>query len=548
MYIANTLKDKIMKKQIILLTFIIVASLNACSKMLNIDEHGVMPIDDFYKTDEQVLQANAASYYAFTVNSDFQWGATFEYYYVALNSMLSDEAWSGGESRGDFADGEKLNEYTFGIENPIISSYYTNLYTMIYRANIVLDKTVPGQSDIIDMCRAEALVFRSWANFELASMWGNAPLVTHPLESDEYQVKNSEPGELWAAIETDLKEAINSGKLSHKKDLNDKTTWRITEEYAMALLGKAMIWQGKYSEAIPYLKAVADSPLYGLFRGDYADIWRMANKFSCESLFELNRVGDMNNRRVCQMYVFFSWRTQYFSSLPPEMQTTGWGWMVPQKGLYDDFVEYEGESSYRRRGSLLTWEEVRDEHNTRISNGSTIYQDKYFGWKYRFLTEDTLGGQFNYCISNFHVMRLAEVFLLLAEAYIQSGDSGAALPYINAIRTRAQLPELASCDMNVLKTEKKLELCFEEIRYKDLIRWGDAYDVLKDQGCAIPFTTSNWASPDSTDPTTDVLTVDYRNYYTSSDQYGFKKGKHELLPYPQSEILSNPNIIQNPGY
>lgn len=523
-------------------------SLGACSEKLNIDEHGVLPIDKFYKTDEQVSQANATSYYAFTVNSASQWAGSFEYYYIALNSMLSDEAWSGGESRGDFADGEKLNEYNFGIENPIISNYYTDLYQMIYRANIVLDKTTQGQSPFVDMCRAEALVFRSWANFELASMWGNAPLVTHPLESNEYQVSNSQPGELWAAIEADLKAAINSGTLSQKKSLDDKTTWRITKEFAEALLGKALLWQGKYSDAIPYLKDVADSPLYGLFEGEYADIWRMANKFNRESLFELNRVGDMNNRRVCQMYVFFSWRTQYFSSLPPEMQTTGWGWMVPQKSLYDDFVAYEGENSYRRRGSLLTWEEVRDEHNTRISNGSTVYQDKYFGWKYRFLTEDTLGGMFNYCISNFHVMRLAEVYLLLAEAYVQSGQPDAALPYVNAIRRRAKLQDLSSCNLETIKMEKKLELCFEEIRYKDLIRWGDAENVLKNQGESIPFSTSVWESPNSTDATKDVLTVDYRHYYTSPDQYGFKKGKHELLPYPQSEILSNPNIDQNPGY
>jgi len=130
-------------------------------------------------------------------------------------------------------------------------------------------------------------------------------------------------------------------------------------------------------------------------------------------------------------------------------------------------------------------------------------------------------------------MRFAEVLLLGAEANFQAGKTDVALQYVNRVRARAQLSALNSVDMETIKTEKRLELCGEGQRFQDLLRWGDAYDRLKDMGKDYP----------KMDPNGTVT-------YVSSGRsvYGFKKGKHEHLPYPFTETMLNENVIQNPGY
>ena len=134
-------------------------------------------------------------------------------------------------------------------------------------------------------------------------------------------------------------------------------------------------------------------------------------------------------------------------------------------------------------------------------------------------------------------MRYAEVLLSAAEANFQSGNTGKALQYVNEVRTRAKVTPLTSIDLAKIKLERQVELCMEGQRYLDLVRWGDAYDVLKDQGKNIEMldidANGNW-----------ILVPDA----ASSPSYGFKKGVNELLPYPKEEIDQNPNIIQNPGY
>ena len=77
----------------------------SCEDGLDIPKHGNMGgQDDFYKTDADAEQAVASMYTS--------WGDNyFNWYYV--KNMLSDDSWTGGGSRGDNPDMERLNEYTF---------------------------------------------------------------------------------------------------------------------------------------------------------------------------------------------------------------------------------------------------------------------------------------------------------------------------------------------------------------------------------------------------------------------------------------------------
>ena len=82
---------------------------------------------------------------------------------------------------------------------------------------------------------------------------------------------------MWALIESDLTEAINSNALPSKSDVNDSETGiRITKEVAQAMLGKAYLFQGKYGDAAGILDEVIESGKYALYTGDYDKLLHVA--------------------------------------------------------------------------------------------------------------------------------------------------------------------------------------------------------------------------------------------------------------------------------
>ena len=129
-------------------------------------------------------------------------------------------------------------------------------------------------------------------------------------------------------------------------------------------------------------------------------------------------------------------------------------------------------------------------------------------------------------------MRYADVLLMAAEAYLQSNKAGLALPLINQVRTRVNLPALSSVTLDNIKLERRLELAFEGPRYQDLVRWGDAATVLKDQGKSVP---------------TGKIVNGQLQFATKSNA-GFVAPKNNMFPIPFNELSSNPNVKQNPGY
>jgi starch-binding outer membrane protein, SusD/RagB family len=124
-------------------------------------------------------------------------------------------------------------------------------------------------------------------------------------------------------------------------------------------------------------------------------------------------------------------------------------------------------------------------------------------------------------------IRLADILLLKAEAYVNLGNLSEAANAVNIVRARVNLPNLSSSVTSsatsladAVLNERRLELAFEGQRWFDLVRNGKAFDVLN--------------SLNSRDP--GRLPMDPVNDFTV------------LLPLPQSQIDINPNMVQNPGY
>ena len=208
--------------------------------------------------------------------------------------------------------------------------------------------------------------------------------------------------------------------------------------------------------------------------------------------------------------------------------------MNPTKELYDAFVAREGADSYRLKSTLRTYDELNSAYGLTVNSGERLVgHEGIFNWKNRALKEDCIMDASYFQAlqyTNLRVMRYAEVLLLAAEANVLSGGSHA-VEYVNAIRSRARLQPVSGVTLEDIKAEKRFELCFECVRYMDLVRWGDAEKCLGNKGKTIPaFSTTGTKE----------------NAFENST-YGFK-AKHNLLPIPRKELELNKNMSQNTGW
>ncbi len=514
-------------KNIYILLLVLFASLTGCEDRLNIAKHGNLGLpEEFYKTDADAMQALAALYSS--------WGSNYYNWYLTKN-LLADDIWCGGGSRGDNASMEQLNEYTFDTDHGMVQGMYSGMYTIIYNANLIIEHVAPD-SEAKKRAVAEAKFFRAWAHFELVTLFGTAPVVDHLLQPDEYLRANSTPEALWSIIESDLGDAIDSDALPSKANANDKeTTIRVTREVAQAMLGKAYLFQGKYAEAASTLDKVIESGKYQLYDGDYDMLLHVVANGSSESMLEVQKRNDSQQAwsQYTMTFLMTGWRTDKLAISWDAMSyiaTGTYGFFNPRKSLYDAFVAVEGADGYRLNSTMRSYPQMEAIGITVQPGASMIGHEGYFMWKNRTLREDCIyDASYFQALQyiNLRVMRYAEVLLLAAEAHVMGGSKDKALDYINQTRTRARLDRLTSVTLDDVKTEKRLELCLECVRYQDLVRWGDAETVMAEQGKQVP-----------------AFSLKGAEFLYSNPTYGFK-AKHKLLPIPRRELELNPNMKQN---
>ena len=524
-----------MKKYVITLIFGLLL-LNSCAERLNIEQWGVLSEDTFYQTDEQATEAITAVYSTWR-------GQYFNWFY--LKNMLSDDTYCGGGGRGDNSNFEMINEYRFSTASTVVSGAFSGFYSIIYMSNLIVDRVKPD-TDIKARVVGEAKAARAWAMTELISLWGAVPFADHVLGADEYQLPNGDIPTMWAWVEQNLTEA--AAVLPSKSGINGQQAIgaRLTKEAALAFLGKAQIFQEKYAEAATSLKSVINSNKYDLV-ADFSQLLRSANDFGPENIFESNAINDPDNawsQGTMLFSLMINWRSDHLTGMPEGIWNTGWGFFNPTKSLYEAFVAMEGPEGYRLTNTMKTREQMGGGWAFDWETFQMVYvpiqittplygNEGFMQWKHRFPSDEVVTNSWGYSsYNNFRWMRYAEVLLLAAEACLLSGDQASALNYINQVRARAHLESLGSLTLEDIKKEKRLELCFECTRYQDLVRWGDASSVLAQQGKIIPALHNDGK-----------VTVAVTN-----TDFGFKSGKHELLPFPEHEMNVNKNLVQNPGW
>lgn len=546
-----------MKKKIfsILSIFVLCLPFISCESELDIPKKGAAsPEDEYYKTDADAKSAIALCYW--------QWHAMFNGVSWTAN-MLSDDIYCGGGNSGDDPDYHALNNYNFNTETGRIESTYTDLYKLIYDANLVIERVGANENKtaFMNQCIAEAYFFRGFAHFYLGAFWGTAPVVDHLLQPSEYNVSNSPEGGCYAQAEKDFLAALEMKALKSKSGVNDQATMPyITVEACKAMLGKTYMYEKKYAEGAKVLDEVISSGKYALYNGEYENILKSASNWCSESVLEANAPDDPTYSVAWgfMTYICISpgWRndaidwsgldnefideedgSKYYVCKPEweDINRSGYGFCNPRKVAYDAFVKCEGKDGYRLNQTIKTVDFVKDVMGLKIT--SYLHgHDVYFNWKNRFLKSDMIydnGGWNVVCRTTPRWMRYAEVLLNAAECHLQAGTPGKALEYVNLVRTRAKATALGSVSMEQIKLERQCELFNEHNRWFDLVRWGDAATVLADQGKVTLNLNADWTTSEDA---------------SSNPAFGFKAGKHERLPIPNKEILLNPAISQNPGY
>lgn len=575
----------------------------SCEDQLDIEQKGVIPSENFYKTDADAEAALVAAYEGFMCNvmgrnHDLPGPGIYTPLKLIVNEC-GDDVLAAGANSGDNTFGIMLNQFYYDAEAEVPKFMYTGLYLSVYTCNLVLDHFAEATTAVQKRCVAEARVLRAYDYFLLANLWGTPPLVTHVLDASAQPFncdKDPEnPMTHQQLIEWIAQECENAANdLDERKSKDDKDgAVKVTKGFAYALAGKAYLFAGQYDKAKTALKKVIDSGKYDLVPGEqYADNFHIEGDANEEKVFEINfeyntgktNWGGMIQRSSWMETNYWDWRADHFVVSPNKVYcggVDGWGGLGVPQWFGDEFYANDGDS-YRLKATLkhiddavyhmsygkdeidnMTDEQKKTSDKIGINDPlNGLYGNStWLAFKQIMRASDTEGKKYgdNIRLNNYLVMRYAEVLLNYAEACLQTGDQTEAKKYINMIQKRAGSKTISeTVDMDVLKKEKSYELWLEGCRWFDIMRWKDAKAIerLTKAGTVVPHLFDKvFRAPKADDQnvTWEHGTEANSRFYTTNTpetnfKVGFKEGKHEFFPYPQTVKDKNPNLEQNPGW
>ena len=578
----------------------------SCEDQLDIEQKGVIPSEKFYQTDADAEAALVAAYEGFMCNvvgRNHDGGGPGIYTpYKIITNMCGDDVLYASGNYGDHEFSGMLNEFRYDAEAEVPKFMYTGLYLSVYTCNLVTDHFQnAADTPVKKRCVAEARVLRAFDYFLLANLWNNPPFIDHVLAGTDLPYNcNKDPEnpmdhkQLIQWVAKECEEA--AADLDERKGTDDKDgAVKVTKGFAWALAGKAYLFAGEYEKAKIALKKVIDSGKYALVPGDrYMDNFHIEGDGNEEKVFEINfeynagkgAWAGMIQRSSWMESNAWNWRAGNFVKSPQSVYSgiDGWGGLGVPQWFGDEFYANDGDS-YRLKATLkhiddavykmeyadpalnaMSVEEKMKSKEVGINDPVQGLYDNSFWLAFKQIIRkaDTDGNKYgdNIRLNNYVVMRYAEVLLNYAEACLNTGDQSEAKKYINMIQERAGSKTISqTVDMDVLKREKSYELWLEGCRWFDVMRWKDAKAIerLKNVGSDCPHVFDKlFRAPKADDRkvTWEHGTEANSRFYTVSTsaakdagfEVGFKEGKHEFFPYPQTVKDKNPNLEQNPGW
>lgn len=469
-----------MKKLYIPLLAIVL--LQSCSSdVLNTAPETIKQTALFYQNQAQLEQGVNSIYASLQYNGQYQLAM------LAIGEIPSDNTFDEVPANDNFTYGE-LDFFTVQPNNSLLSNTWRDNYIGIQQANIVLNRigAVPMDQTLKNYRMGEAKFLRALMYFNLVRIFGDVPLATkETVDVNEYFGQGRTSSEtVYNFIETELKDAINLLPATAAQK------GRATKGAALGVLGKVLVTRNKFSDALPYFKQVETLGYQLLEPTDIGTIFSPANKNNAEIIFDVQFASGLNgNTEGSQAYQMFS---------PSGFVPGAKGHNLPTKEIYSLF----GSDDEKRMKAYLGLTPNNVPYSRKLVKTSDAVAD---------------GG------SNVVVLRLADVYLLMAECYAQANDFTNANLYLNKIKTRAGIPTVnlstQTAMLDEIALERRKELVGEGHRWFDLVRTGKAVSV---------------------------MTAHFQN--TPGYSTATIKPHNLIMPIPQDQINTDPAIKQNPGY
>jgi hypothetical protein len=371
------------------------------------------------------------------------------------------------------------------IENNLISigngtnaSFWYNAYAELLAANSAITG-ITASTTLTPAVRSqllgEAKFFRAWVNFYLVNYYGGVPLTGNDPLANAYLPRSSADA-VWTSIIADLRDAQGLLPATYVGTLKS----RVNQHAVTALLARVYLYRKDYVNAEAQASQVISSGTYTLTTTPNVFI-------------------NSSTETILQFATFVG-----ASTFGPSYRTA-----TPATNV--------APPTYTLTSNIANSFESGDSRKTNWVD-STISGSKFYRVnKYKIFTATSasMGNEFNV------VLRLAEQYLIRAEARAQTGNLSGAAADLNVIRNRAGLSNLSAANsassaalLNAVAQERKVEL-FGEYghRWLDLLRTGQANAVIG------PLKPTTWNATRSV-----------------------------LFPIPDLQRQQNPALTQNPGY
>lgn len=506
-----------MKTNIKYLAVLAIALLGSCAKQLDISPEGSPSSQNFWKTEQDAIKAQAGMYEKY--NEEDFYGRGMFWFINASDDMVT------GRNKPEADNIKNFNRSYIG--GGYTETQWSMRYAIIKRANdiIVNVPRITMNEDRKKEIIGDAYFNAGLVYFQLAANYGNdkagIPIVTPETDATQPIPRANNVNENYDhIISLFLKAAEN---LPYFSEMDPSDYGKGHKTAAWAYLSKVYLYKKDYANAAKYADMVINSGKHDLLPS-FADVFKAANNWSKEYIWSVVCTPDGGG-------------TGWGSKLPGVMLTNkawgiynGWGYYLPTKELYDSFES----GDLRREVTILKpgdkFQFFGEERTFTKDGGATSnYQfNKYmepFSYKNPIPTHVNPNGDNGTTDLNIPLMRFAEVLLTKAEAAIQLNGAGAGDIELNKIRKRAGLLPKSGMTMTDLKRERRNELAGEWAdRHRDLVRWGDAQAA--------------YAKP--------LHDYDGTVIWPSRN---FNPQVHDVWAVPQREIDNSSGIIkQNPGW
>ncbi|MFA5327396.1 MAG: RagB/SusD family nutrient uptake outer membrane protein [Prolixibacteraceae bacterium] len=408
---------------------------------------------------------------------------------------------------------------TWAPNDVFIAAIYSRIMYTVALCNEYIRATAGNTDPDIMKYHAEARFIRALAYSHAIDLFGNPSFVTEADSPGAYFPKQTTRAELFTYLESELiaiENDLGAPKFEYGR-ADQASDWTLLAK--LYLNAKVYVGQDKNTECIAYCNKVFAAG-YTLAT-KYAYNFTADNNLSPEMIFPITCDGQHTQSYGGMVYLIHA---QIGGSMPPAQFGVGGGWggLRTTKAFVNKFADTSGDTDQR----AMFW---TDGQKLEI-NDIGQFTDGWAITKFSNLTSTGAAAPHahpDFVDTDYPVFRLADVYLMYAEAVLRGGSGGSAataLEYVNALRQRAYgnaNGNITSGDLTLdfILDERARELYWEGTRRTDLIR----YDK---------FTTASYLWPWKGKVAGGAATESYRNLY----------------PIPSNDLGANPTLEQNPGY